>query len=189
MSLSTLKINDIISLSPNDKKIINHKNLYEKLLSSKKHTAKKILIMGSQTSFEFNEYFKHAHIDYIDVLDKVPYHFINDKTKIYGTKGKTNIESLVDEIFVKNIKYDIIIDDGIHTENTIDFYMTFYTKWIADDGIIIIEDVMDWLENLNHSTPKQLRQYVEIYKITDLKNKLDDVIFVINQTNRPYNRL
>lgn len=167
-----------------NKKTITHNNLYEKLFDSNINTVKNILIMGSQTSFEFNNYFKDAHIDYIDVLGRVPLHFMNDNTNVYNTNGSSNIETLVDYILDKNIKYDIILDDGIHTEKTIDFYMTYYTKWMATTGIIIIEDVRDWIEELKKTTPDSLKQHIEIYEILDLKNKLDDVIFIINkQTN------
>lgn len=161
---------------------MNHKHLYENLLQSKIYTAKRILIMGSQTDFDFNQYFINAHIDYIDVLDKVPLQFINDKTNIYNINSKTNINMLVDDIFVKNIKYDVILDDGIHTKNSIDFYMTYYTKWVEEDGIIIIEDAHEWIEQLKDSAPVNLRKNIEIYEILDFKNKLDDVIFVINQS-------
>lgn len=159
----------------------SHKHFYEQLLHTKINTAKNILIMGSQTSFKFNDYFKNAHVDYINVLNRVPDHLINDHTTIYDINDKKNIETLTNAIFDKNIKYDIILDDGIHTKNTIDFYMSNYTDWLTSDGIIIIEDVWEWIELLKTLTPNHLKQHIEIYNILDFKNKLDDAIFVINK--------
>jgi hypothetical protein len=179
MSLS--KMSNNIIMTPNDN---SNKNLYELLFKTKKNTAKNILIMGSQSSFKFNNYFENAHIDYIDVLNRVPVNFINDKTKIYDINGKKNIELFANDIFDKNIKYDIILDDGIHTEKTVSFYMSHYTDLITEDGIIIIEDVIDWLYSLINNTPEQLKKYIEIYNVLDYKNKLDDVVFVINKSNQ-----
>ena len=162
----------------------NNNTFYEKLLQSKKLTAKNILIMGSQTNFNFNNYFENAHIDYINVLNRLPSNFINNNTTIYNINDKTNIEHFVNDIFDKNIKYDIILDDGIHTENTIKFYMTDYIDWLTDDGIIIIEDVWDWIDLLKDTTPDNLKSHIEIYNILNFKDKSDDVVFVINKSSQ-----
>jgi hypothetical protein len=90
----------------------------------------------------------------------------------------------MDDMFDKNIKFDIIIDDGIHTENTIRFYMDYYLEWITETGIILIEDVMDaeTIELLKNLTPLDLKPFIEIYYIDH--NKIKDVIFVINKSVR-----
>jgi len=159
-----------------------NKKLYEILLESKKNTVKNILIMGSISNFEFNNYFKNAHIDYVNILNRVPVHFMNDKTKIYDINGKQNIDILINDIFDKNIKYDIIIDDGIHTEKTVKFYMSHYTEWITEDGIIIIEDVADWVDILTNDVPDELTNNIEIYNMVNNNDKIDNVVFVIDKS-------
>jgi hypothetical protein len=164
--------------------IKNHIILYETLLKSKSDNIQNILIIGSQSDFNFNEYFKHSQIYYLDVLNRVPSQFINTNTKIYKTVFKSKIEEFMDDMFDKNIKFDIIIDDGIHTENTIRFYMDYYLEWITETGIILIEDVMDaeTIELLKNLTPLDLKPFIEIYYIDH--NKIKDVIFVINKSVR-----
>lgn len=160
----------------------NHDFLYETILNSKANKIQNILIIGSQSNFNFNEYFKHSQIYYLDVLNKVPLQFINTNTKIYKTAFKSSIEDFMDDIFEKHIKFDIIIDDGIHTENTIRFYMDYYLEWITENGIIIIEDVLDTktIELLQKLTPNDIKPFIEIYYINH--NKIKDVIFVINKS-------
>jgi hypothetical protein len=163
--------------------IITHKNLYEKILPLKKESVKKILIIASQTTV-INNYFENAEIDYIDVLGRVPLHLVNKNTKIYNDNNNgSTFENLVNDIFDKNTKYDIILDDGIHTENTIEFYMTYYTKWLTNNGIIIIEDACDWIQQLTSNTPDELKPFIEIYNVLDNKNNLDDTVFIINKNN------
>jgi hypothetical protein len=162
----------------------NHNSFYKHLLEEKINTAKNILIIGTQTTFKFNDYFKNAHIDYINVLDRVPDHLINDNTKIYNINNKKFTEILENDIFDKNNKYDIILDDGIHSEKTISSYMKNYTDCIINDGVIIIEDAYDWIDLLKILIPDDLKPHVEIYNILNLKNKIDDTIFVINKMTK-----
>jgi hypothetical protein len=54
---------------------------------------------------------------------------------------------------------------------------------MADDGILIIEDVqsMDWLDELKNAVPEDLKKYVSTYDLRYIKNRYDDIVFVINK--------
>ena len=45
-------------------------------------------------------------------------------------------------------------------------FITYYSPLIADDGILIIEDVQnfDWLETLRKVVLPSLKQYIKIYR-------------------------
>jgi FkbM family methyltransferase len=76
---------------------------------------------------------------------------------------------------------DIVIDDGSHDPDHQVWCVKNLTHKINPGGILIIEDVvsLEVAEKLREATPFHLREYVEIVDLRHIKQRLDDILFVI----------
>ena len=168
--------------------------LYEKLLSSKRETAQNVLEIGIGDFKEKNggsiklwrDYFTNAKIYGVDILssDRVMDELFNDSRVILHTSSDGYNEEFFKTKFLnKNIKFDFMLDDGPHTLESMKTFIRLYSQIIADNGILIIEDVqsIEIIENLINEVPLHLKPYIEIYDLRHIKNRYDDIVFVINR--------
>ena len=167
---------------------------YEDLFVSKKNTAKNILEIGIGNFREknggsielWNAYFTNAKIYGLDiitpdrVIDKL---FHNDNIVIYTEVDAYNEEFFVNTFLNTNIKFDVVLDDGPHSLDSMIQFIKLYSQVMTDDGILIIEDVQDvnWMNILANAVPDHLKQYIELYDLRANKNRYDDLLFVINK--------
>ena len=170
---------------------------YEDLFVSKKNTAKNILEIGIGNFREknggsielWNAYFTNAKIYGLDiitpdrVIDKL---FHNDNIVIYTEVDAYNEEFFVNTFLNTNIKFDVVLDDGPHSLDSMKQFIRLYSQVMADDGILIIEDVQDinWLNLLANEVPDHLKQFIEVYDLRANKNRYDDLLFVINKNKK-----
>jgi hypothetical protein len=63
-------------------------------------------------------------------------------------------------------------------------YLDLYLPLLKEDGILVIEDVQDinWIEGLINCVPEHLKQYVEVIDLRHMKNRYDDILFVVNKS-------
>jgi hypothetical protein len=83
----------------------------------------------------------------------------------------------------KNIKFDMILDDGPHSlQSNIDVIVK-YLPLLSENGILIIEDIQNfqWINILKQNVPDEYQKYIQIYDLRHIKNRYDDVLFVINK--------
>lgn len=80
-------------------------------------------------------------------------------------------------------KYDIIIDDGPHTLQSMLFFAEHYTKLLKNNGIAIIEDVQsyDWFDQIINKIPTGFSY--EILDLRSVKNRYDDMLLIIKNIN------
>lgn len=190
----TLK--DLIDDDNTDKNTTHsYLDLYEKLLSSKKNTAKKILEIGIGDFKEKNggsvklwyNYFINADIYAVDilgperVLDELKN---NDRINIFTNSNGYDEDFFKKTFLDKNIKFDMMLDDGTHSLESMKQFIKLYSEVMTDDGILMIEDVqsIDWIVELQSVVPEHLKNYVEIYDLRANKNRYDDIVFVINKS-------
>jgi glycosyltransferase involved in cell wall biosynthesis len=192
-----LTLLDIVNNSLTDKNTLHsYLELYESLFSAKKESAKNILEIGIGDVKQKNggsiklwyEYFVNATIYSLDILsiDRVIDELKNNPRIILYT----SIDAYDDDFFnnyilSKNIKYDILLDDGPHTLESMKKFINLYSQLMTDDGILVIEDVqsIEWTELLKNEVPEHLKQYIQIYDLRSIKNRYDDIVFVINKNN------
>jgi len=187
---------ELVDNSLTDKNTVHsYLDLYEKLLCNKKYSAKNILEVGIGDFCEKNggslklwkDYFLNATIYGLDIL--------NDSRVIDELKNNPRVilytsSNAYDDIFFnnkilsKNIKFDFMLDDGPHTLESMIKFIKLYSQVIADDGILIIEDVQswDWIEILINEVPEYLKKFVKVYDLRPNKNRYDDIVFTINKT-------
>ena len=83
---------------------------------------------------------------------------------------------------LKDIKFDLVLDDGPHSLESQIFFVKHYSKLLKDDGILIVEDIqnIDHFKILTDNTPNELKQYIKTYDLRKNKNRYDDLVFSIN---------
>jgi hypothetical protein len=170
--------------------------LYETLLSPKKERAKNILEIGIGDFKEKNggsiklwkDYFQNAKIYALDILPKhrVLDELINDKRVVLFTSTNAYDEKFFNENFLnKNLKFDLLVDDGPHTLESMKTFIRLYSKVMTDDGILIIEDVqsINWWPILYREVPQHLKKFVKPYDLRKNKNRYDDMVFTIDKSS------
>jgi hypothetical protein len=169
--------------------------LYEVLLQSKKYTAKNVIEIGvGDFSYKnggsiklWRDYFINANITAVDILPKerVIDELIGCDKVILHLEKDAYDENFVKTIFYdNNKKFDILLDDGPHTLESMISFIKLYLPLMEDDGILIIEDLPDiyWTQILMNYVPEQLKPFVCIYDLRNKKNRIDDIVFVIDKS-------
>jgi hypothetical protein len=189
---------ELIDNTRTDKNTIHsYIDLYENLFSRLKQKATNVIEIGIGPHYHDNggsielwhKYFSNAIIYAVDIIDyNIVYDGIknNDKIKLF-TSCNAYQEQFVKENFIdKNIKFDMLLDDGPHTLDSMIKFIELYSGLISDDGILIIEDVQDinWFNELVKSTPDELKQYINIYDLRHNKYRYDDLVFVIDKSKK-----
>lgn len=163
-------------------------DLYETLFTDKKETAKHILEIGILNGGSiklWKDYFTNATIHGIDIIrDNKKWHDIiaDPNITLYTGIDAYNKEFIANAFLNKNIKFDIIIDDGPHTLISMMQYITYYSQLLLPDGILIIEDVynMKWTEILSDYVLENMKDKIHIYDLRENKNRYDDIIFSLH---------
>ena len=188
---------DIINNYTTDKNTTHsYLELYNKLLFSKKETAKNVLEIGIGDFGEKNggsiklwkDYFTNATIYALDILpiDRVIDELLNNERVIlYTSTNAYDNDFFTNNFLNKNIKCDFMLDDGPHTLESMIIFIRLYSQLMTDDGILIIEDVqsMDWIEVLTNEVPDHLKQFIKTYDLRANKNRYDDIVFTIDKSN------
>jgi hypothetical protein len=192
-----MSLEQIVDNSKTDKNTVHsYLPLYQKLLESKKETAKNILEVGIGDFGKKNggsiklwhDYFTNATIYGLDILpiERVMDELLNNhRVVLYTSTDAYNNYFFTTHLLNKNIKCDVMIDDGPHTLESMIQFIKLYSQIMADDGILIIEDVQswDWIDRLKNEVPEHLRQFIKVYDLRSNRNRYDDIVFTIDKSN------
>jgi len=173
-------------------------DLYQTLFESKKESASHILEVGIGPTPHQNggsiimwaDYFTNAQIHVADIIsiDHVRKELIeHPRIHLHTSNNAYNMNFFVNTFLNKGLKFDMLLDDGPHTlESMIDF-VKMYSKLLKNDGILVIEDVQDinWLDALRGVTPDDLKPFIHVYDRREVKGRYDDIVFVINKSIPP----
>ena len=195
ISSSTNTLNRLVDNTLTDKNTTHsYLNLYEQLLSGKKDTAKNVLEIGIGNNEKDNggsiklwkKYFTNAVVYALDInpIYKVLDELKNDERIVLYTSTDAYDEEFFNNIFLnKDIKFDFMLDDGPHTLDSMKTFIKLYSKLMANDGILIIEDVQDisWVEILKNEVPDNLKRFVRSYDLRTNKGRYDDIVFTIDK--------
>ena len=192
-----MSLAEIVDNARTDKNTVHtYLDLYQSLLISRKESAKHVLEIGIGDGSQgisnggsiklWHDFFLNATVHALDICS---YDFIwdgiknNERIKIYNQTDAYNIESFKTNFLDKNIKFNMVLDDGPHSLESMKQFIRLYSQILSDDGILILEDVQDinWIEILKESVPENLKQYIEVYDLRHMKNRYDDLVFVINK--------
>ena len=187
--MSLLEIVDNSKTDKNTKH--SYLDLYQKILVTKEDTATNILEIGILDGGSiklWHDYFKNATIFALDIMNiNNVWTEIKNKERIilYTSHDAYDIERFKTTFLDKNIKFDILIDDGPHTFDSMVMFIKLYSQIMTSDGILIIEDVPDWkwIKQLKDVVPDKLKQYIKVYDLRSNKNRFDDIVFTIDKCN------
>ena len=112
----------------------------------------------------------------LKILDEV-----NDRDRINVILGNGYDSNLVDNLPF----FDIIIDDGPHTIESMVSFIKLYLPKLNPKGIMVIEDIQsfDWLVTLT-DVFNQNKTEIDEFEVVDLrenKGRYDDLMFIIRR--------
>jgi hypothetical protein len=189
---------DLIDNSLTDKNTSHsYISTYERLFSSKKMFKNNILEIGIGEPKQNKEnggsiklwfdYFPNSTIYGLDIHDISNVNDIiknNDRIKLF-TSINAYDTTFIENTFVKNdIKFDILIDDGPHTLDSMIFFVTHYLPLLNETGVLVIEDIPDitWINILIQNVPEEYRKFIQIEDLRHVKNRWDDIMLIINKS-------
>jgi hypothetical protein len=107
----------------------------------------------------------------------------NDRIKLITSTDAYNEDFFNVQFLNKNMEFNVLLDDGPHTLESMKQFITLYTKVMTEDGILIIEDIqhIDWIQELTKVVPEHLQKYIEVYDLRHVKQRYDDIVFVIHK--------
>lgn len=154
---------------------------YSDLFSKFQNKALKVLEIGVYSGGSlliWKDFFCNATIYGIDIDVSRCHHIDDDRIKIIEANA-------YDMNFVSSLpdNFDIIIDDGPHTLDSMIFSVENYTEKLHDSGILVVEDIQDisWIETLISHTKPQLRDCIKTIDLRNIKNRYDDLLFIIDK--------
>jgi predicted O-methyltransferase YrrM len=172
-------------------------DLYQELFGSKKETAKHVLEVGVQQGGSFKlwyDYFTNATIHGYDLLTldymNQHYNFTNevlakmpDQSRVHLVTG---VDAYLPDNIIKyvdpNIRYDVMVDDGPHTLESMVKFIILYLPLLAPGGVLVIEDIprLEWTDVLMTYVHPHLRANVKVYDLRPIKQRFDDIIMVVH---------
>lgn len=183
---------ELVNNNKTDKNTVHsYLDLYQRLLFSKKYTAKNVLEIGIYRGGSiklWGDYFPNAKVYGLDTMSVTDvWEEINNKDNIllYTLTDAYNESFFNTEFLNKNIQFDFMLDDGPHTLESMKQFIQLYSQVMTEDGILIIEDIQDWnwIEILKKEVPDYLKPYIKTYDLRPNKNRYDDIVFTIDCCN------
>jgi cephalosporin hydroxylase len=195
------------SLGLSDKNSVHsYLKIYESLFERFRNNNINIIEVGTSNGGSialWNNYFKNANIYGVDIIhNKLMIDEIKNKANItlFNSTDAYDINFVTENFINKNIKFDILIDDGPHTLQSMKDFIKLYLPLIKDNGIFVIEDIplgnpdkpdqplmtiggsdfkKELLECVKENFPEYIN-YVEIKDLRNIKNRYDDVMLIID---------
>ena len=185
-----MSLENLVDNNKTDKNTLHsYLPLYQMLFQNKKHTAKNVLEVGIANGGSiklWNQFFPNATIYGVDIIhDSTICDAIkNNNVKLFTLTNAYDINFIYD-LKNQNITFDILIDDGPHTLQSMKDFIDLYLPLLSEDGILIIEDIqsIDWLQTLTDLISPSLQRYIKTYDLRNNKNRYDDILFTIDKFN------
>jgi cephalosporin hydroxylase len=161
--------------------------LYTELFARLRTTAKNVLEIGIERGGSialWNHYFENATIYGLDCMsyDNVWTELKKmDRVKLITDCDAYTVKP-VSYFKHEGIKFDVIIDDGPHTLESMLIFVQNYLPLLSDNGILIVEDIPhdNFLPPLLLAIPPYMRKYATVHDLRPKKNRYDDIVLVID---------
>jgi cyclopropane fatty-acyl-phospholipid synthase-like methyltransferase len=152
--------------------------VYEDLFKDMRLSAKNIIEIGVDNGgsiFMWREYFENAKVIGIDNKD-CPQLF--NRERIEFIKADAYDQQIVSQF---QDDFDVIIDDGPHTLESMTFIIKEYINKTKENGVIVIEDIQDfnWTNILKRQVPENFE--VEVRDLRRVRNRYDDILMIIRR--------
>lgn len=185
------RLQDLIDNTRTDKNTTHcYLDTYEEKFSPYKNSAKRVLEIGIQRGGSmklWHDYFPSAEIYGVDVqtIDQT-WDVLKSSSRYHlftSTDGYSK-DFIKREFLDKNIKFDIIIDDGPHTLESLIFFTKYYPQILAPGGLLVAEDIQseDWLLPMAACIPENLQSSIEVVDLRHIHNRWDDLLLFARNT-------
>ena len=157
--------------------------VYEHLLTPIQSSVKRVLEVGVERGGSMKmwaEFFPQAEVWGFDIQDKVP-EFLKGHPRVKLFKTNAYDKRVVGDLIQKGLYFDVLIDDGPHTLESMIFFAKYYSQLLAPGGVLVIEDIPDpdWIQAIYGCVPQHLKMHCEAYDLRNNKGRWDDIMFVI----------
>lgn len=135
-------------------------------------------IYGGASLALWSKYFTKGQITGLDIVDNINHKYRGlDRVRI-GICDAYNPDA-VNQMG----EYDIIIDDGPHTIETLKKCIEYYLPKLKEGGVMVLEDVQDtsWFPILLDATPDEYKDKTECIDLRENLGRYDDLLFVIRK--------
>lgn len=159
---------------------------YEPEMEKKRNDPIKILEIGIWHGTSFNawhEYFPNAEIYGIDIFSRlqpsdVPALSLDRVHYLKGDSTNAAITKQIADAWGADIKFDFIIDDGLHTPDANRLTFNNIVPYLANDGVFYIEDAWPLhimtMKEMEHNWIKSRSDSYNVFKMNMFLNALDN---------------
>ena len=188
-----MSLEDLVNNDKTDKNTVHsYLPLYENLLCDKKESTKNILEVGIQRGGSiklWHDYFTNAVIYGVDIMqphDLWEELLNNDRIVLHAGYDAYRDDFIGTFFSDKKGLFDMILDDGPHSFESMKQFIRLYLPLLAEDGIFIIEDVQswDWIDELKKSVPDEFIPFIKTYDLRSNKDRYDDIVFTIDLSKK-----
>jgi len=163
--------------------------MYEGIMSQYKNKDCSLLEIGvynGGSALLWSKYLPNAKLfftDINDIVNPVVFDMIGrDRYQFYV--GDAYSDDLLNSIRNGSPEgFDVIIDDGPHTLQSMIEFIRRYLPIVKKGGYLIIEDVQDisWCDVLANEVPLEYKENIEIVDTRHFKDRYDDIVFVVKK--------
>ncbi len=124
----------------------------------------------------WQKYFTKGQIFGVDIQDQ--------RVEKYTNLERVHVafvDAYSEEVAKELGKFDIVIDDGPHTVDTLQKCIKYYSPQINKGGLLVLEDVQDpsWFPLLQEVTLPQHLKNSECIDLRHYSNRYDDLMYVV----------
>ncbi len=161
---------------------------YEKLFAPRRSSALQVLEVGvchGGSVLLWRDYFEGAEVTGVDLkLD-----LLRPPLSAGGANPPDRVRLIAGDAYspqtiaaLSDRLYDVAVDDGPHTLESMKTFAASYAPLLAPGGVLVIEDVQDiaWVDQIRESFPEALRDRVRVVDLRGNKNRYDDILVVLD---------
>lgn len=157
--------------------------IYTQLFDGKRQTAARVLEIGVWTGGSlvlWRDYFTKAYIYGIDTNQTIL--SLLEEERIIQINGDAYSDYVVNSFVNKKYLFDVIIDDGPHTIESMLLCIEKYLPLLTKDGVLVIEDLQNivWAEILMSSIPNQYKKCTYVRDLRSVKGVYDDIALIVD---------
>lgn len=154
-------------------------HVYSHVFDRMRESCKSLLEIGVYNGGSillWKDYFPNATIYGVDINIAPALNKAIDR--VYTTIGDGYTVQYANSI--KNYSFDIIIDDGPHTKESMHKFLQLYSNKVTTNGILVIEDIPDIELAKQLAVESFFTSKAKIYDLRHVSNKFDDIVLVMD---------
>jgi len=162
--------------------------VYELFLQRIKDSATNVMEIGIWAGgglLMFRDYFPNATVYGLDIITSEQVE--PDLKNAERIKLLLSIDAYTPELInlfkTSGKKFDMIVDDGPHTLESMLFFIKLYSTLLTDDGILVVEDIPDyeWTQKMLNELPPSLVKSTFIIDRRHVNGRYDDIMLFVDK--------